>query len=355
VSRNALPADVAEQLLVDSDATVRYHALRSLVAAGKQFSDDQAKAILVKTAPLAGLGFLSSPVPQKEGERRWKRFLKQRLRAASISALEGMAATESVFDRDARAALDYRRFAKRAYALRRMIDDRFQSEFADEITKLEKKVGVDADIVSKIKANEEPLRKEWLRQGLDVLCEKSSSQDLSRIRQALEDGFVDYSELDVNYLKRHGEWRDIKLLLSLAERPVSGLSLLAAYHNDDAMDAIAEATYSLGKGRFGELTAQPMSDGLLSRIIRRAPETDFAKLTDDQIVTLLSAESTQLRKLVAIKSIRSLNRSRLKRLFDSYMKRDRRYYNVIHWLDMGISVSKQSAIAAADRALSSLD
>jgi hypothetical protein len=113
--------------------------------------------------------------------------------------------------------------------------------------------------------------------------------------------------------------------------------------------------YSIGKNRFRELLAHPMPDSLLSRILARASEKDFASLSDDEILTYLSASSEQIRKLVAMKSILSLTRQRLKQIFDSYMNLDRRYYNVIHWLDMGTSVSKSRAIAAAKRVLSKPD
>jgi hypothetical protein len=342
--------------MTDIDATVRYYALRSLVAAGKQISDDRAKEILIKPAVRAGFGlFFTPPVSDKEGEKKWKRFLRERLRSANIATLGRLVATETVFDRDAHSALDYKQFSKRGDELRHMVDDRFQAEFAKEVAGLEKTLGADSETVSKIKTLNEHLRKEFLREGLDVLCEKDNSQDLPRIRKALQDGFVEYSELDVNYLKRHGEWRDIELLVSLAERPVAGASLLASYYNSDAMDAIAGAVYSIGKNRFRELLAHPMPDSLLSRILARASEKDFASLSDDEILTYLSVSSEQIRKLVAMKSIRSLSRQRLNRLFDDFMNRDKRYYNVIHWLDMGTSLSKSHAVAAAARVLSKLD
>ena len=154
---------------------------------------------------------------------------------------------------------------------------------------------------------------------LDVLCEKDSLQDLRRIREALQDGSVEYSELDINYLKRHGEWRDIELLISLAKRPIAGASLLSSYYNSDAMDSIAEAVYTIGKGRFRELLAHAMPDSLLSRILARASEKNFAGLSDDEILKYLADASENTRKLAAMKSIRSLTRQRLKRIFDNYM------------------------------------
>jgi hypothetical protein len=347
----ALPADLAEQLLGDSDATVRYYALRSVVAAGKEISDDRAKAILVKPAARAGFGLLSGAGSDKEGEKEWKRFLREKLRATDVPTLERLAAAETVFERDAHSALDYKQFSRRGDALRYMVDDGFRTEVASQIAGLEKRFGADSEIISKIKSMRELFRKDFLREGLDVLCEREQPQDLSRIRKALQDGFVEYSGLDVNYLKQHGEWRDIELLISLAKRPVVGATLLGGYDDGKTTEAIAEAMYSIGKHRFKELLDHPMPDKLLSLILARASEKDFTSLQDDQILKFLSSTSGQIRKLTVAKSIRSLSRQRLKQIFDTYMNQDPRYYNVIHWLDMGISLPKSRAVAAARRLL----
>jgi hypothetical protein len=355
VSRKALPPETAEQLLEDSDSTVRYYALRSLVDGGKEISDDGAKAILIKPAARAGFGFLSASGPDKQGEEEWKLFLREGLRTANVTTLERRAANETVFDRDAHFALDFKQFGKRGAALRGMVDDRFQAEFAKECEKLEKRFGLDSETVRKIKALEEYLRKKWLREGLDVLCEKDSPEDLPRIRKALDEGVVEYSEIDVNYLKRHGEWRDIGLLISLFKRPIAGAPLLGASSNPQVMNAIAEAAYSIGRTRFAELLAHSMPEPLLSRILVHSSEKEFSSLKDDEILKYLSLPSDQIRRLVALKSIRSLTRKRLMRVFDAYMTRDQRYYNVVHWLDMGSSLSRSRATTAAGRALSRMD
>jgi hypothetical protein len=87
----------------------------------------------------------------------------------------------------------------------------------------------------------------------------------------------------------------------------------------------------------------------------RASEKEFASLGDDEILKHLAVTSEQIRELTALKSIRSLTKQRLKRIFNDYMQRERRYYNVIHWLDMGVTLAKSRAIAAAGRVLSKTD
>ena len=119
---------------------------------------------------------------------------------------------------------------------------------------------------------------------------------------------------------RHGEWRDIALLVSLAERPVAGVSLISGYYNSDALNAIAEAIHTIGKGHLGTLLVHPMPVSLLMRILERASERDFVSLGDEEILTQLSSASDEIRIVAAMKSIRALPRKRLSRLFDRYLR-----------------------------------
>src|SRR5690349_4593256 len=103
------------------------------------------------------------------------------------SAIERIASSEGIFDQDARFALDYKQFAKRGDMLRKSLDDQFKTEFALALKDMEGKPGGDAETFKRIRAMEDSLRKNFCRQALDILCEKNSAQDLSRIRKAMQD------------------------------------------------------------------------------------------------------------------------------------------------------------------------
>jgi hypothetical protein len=67
--RRALVASVAEPLLNDSDAEVRFEALQALVASGRSYSVQQAKTILVrKNSASTGLGLFAMSQTDTEGE-----------------------------------------------------------------------------------------------------------------------------------------------------------------------------------------------------------------------------------------------------------------------------------------------
>jgi hypothetical protein len=72
-SRRTLPNDIAEQLMKDADASVRYDAFQSVVRGGRAFTIEQAKTILVRPDQnRGGLGIFSFyGAKDSEGEARF--------------------------------------------------------------------------------------------------------------------------------------------------------------------------------------------------------------------------------------------------------------------------------------------
>jgi len=103
----------------------------------------------------------------------------------------------------------------------------------------------------------------------------------------------------------------------------------------------AAALRRLGKGRIPELLEIKMSPFLLARLIYQLSDKEFAALSDQKVKSLLHSDNDRVRKMTALKCIRAYTKARLKRTLDDYMSGDQqRYYNVIHWLDMGVSAPK---------------
>jgi hypothetical protein len=181
---------------------------------------------------------------------------------------------------------------------------------------------------------------------LDIICEKSEAQDLVRMRAAIQEGFVDYSPRDVEYLRRHGEWQDVKLLISLVERREQSYSLLVGV-DDFTLEAVSSALVAIGKGRLAELINLKMPYRLLQTIVKRSSDKEIATLSDDEFIPLLTSEFDAIRKVTSLKVIRSLSKRRIKALLKRYIEHDgQRYYNVIYWLDFGNSLSKKRVLRA---------
>jgi hypothetical protein len=138
--------------------------------------------------------------------------------------------------------------------LRAAVDDEFKTEFRALFVNLEKRL-VDADTLTKLKDMEGDLRKKYVQKAIYLLCEKNEPTDLDRIRKALSSGVAALSSLTAEYLRKHGEWQDIGLLISMVERTDTGTSLLAGLFEDDKTRFAASAIHAIAKGRFAELCA----------------------------------------------------------------------------------------------------
>lgn len=353
--RQAMGTEVADQLISDSDAEVRFEALLALFQNGRQFSDNDAKRILVKHKRYQYGGLLGAfGATDSEGEAYWDQFREQRMAAMANSDLEEVATNSSIFDRTAQFLLTERQFAKFGDSLRTAIDDNFKTEFDKEVEELARKFGRESDSVEKTRNSEEHLRKKFTRAGLDIICRKGEPQDLKRVRNILRSGFVSYSEIDIAYLQKYGEWDDVSLIIEMLDRPSSNrrsASLLFA-PDDGRYQVAARAIYGLGRSRFGELLSLLKPDRLLSHLIVVSSEKVFRELSDSSITQLFRSEHDAVRKAAALKCVRALPKIRLTQLLGTYISGDWiRYYNVIHWLDFGASVPRDRARSAADKVL----
>ncbi|MGH6921930.1 MAG: hypothetical protein ACREJ0_30040, partial [Geminicoccaceae bacterium] len=67
---------------------------------------------------------------------------------------------------------------------------------------------------------------------------------------------------------------------------------------------------------------------------------------------LLDHDAEGVRRAAAIKAVLSSSSKRIMPILDGYVSRSgHRYYNVIHWLDLGVSMSRDDARRVARAAL----
>jgi hypothetical protein len=350
--RGALDLETAGRLVTDGDAAVRFEALGSLIDRGKVFSDDEVKKILVKPSTATGLAILSGR--DEDGEAYWTRFQIERWRGMTVGELEKVADKGGILDRNASFVLAERQFSVHGAKLRDSIDDQFKSEFAKEVARMEENVfAVNSGTVETLKSLEEFLRKGLTREALDVVCRNCDPKDLGRVRKTLASGFVGYSETDIEYLRRFGKWEDIPLIVAAIERPSNQryASLLSGV-DDSRNRIVARAIYEMARSRLQDLLVLEMPSDLLSSLVAVCLDASFRGLNQNSISLLLSSGSDRVRKVSALKCIRALPKERVRRLLADYVSGGRQYYyNVVHWLDMGISVPRERGLAAAKKAL----
>jgi hypothetical protein len=169
----------------------------------------------------------------------------------------------------------------------------------------------------------------------------------------LVSGKVDYSAADLRYLEKFGQWCDIPLVIASLDRPEYGrkytsiLSIVSSTKYEDA----ARTLYGLGKHRLNDLLTTTMPGQLLACLIRLISDKAFQSLADADIVSLMRSETDEVRKLTSLKFVRAFPRRKIKKFLEDYMAADQFYYNVIHWLDFGISVPRERMLHAAGKVL----
>jgi hypothetical protein len=348
--RGALDIGMAERLTGDSDALVRSESVAALLTLGKPLVEEEIKKILLppqKQPSFGLLGLGSAEGSDRKGEEIFQQHQLDVLRGLSEAELEKRVEASFIHDNTAYFALVERYFRNHAGELRRDVDDRFGSYFEERIRRMEGVFGERStiqDLVKKTRDLEGFLRKNLTRQGLNLLCTAKKPEDLQRIRANLRDGYAGASKYDAEYLGRHGEWADISMLAN-AEGLRLGATLLTMSGDDEFQVEVARAITSIGKKHsVSDLFSLEMPAAILKKTIELCAESRFAKISQRVLLALFNHESDGVRKAAAVLAVRALPAKRIKSILREYVSSDKyRYYNVIHWLDLGASMSRDDA------------
>lgn len=352
--RKSLPPELAQRLLNDEIASVRYAALMSLYETGQSFSDEDAQAILIKKTSASGIGLLGIASTDISGKNFWDEFRKHRLKQHSIKELEALA-WDLFFEPDPYLELTRREFKSRGNEMRTCIDDQYKRSFETFMGTMLERFKSTGDLHQKTRSLEDFLRQKLTGLAVDAICKQRDRQDLKRVRVALKSEYVYATESHLEYLQKFGEWDDIPLIIDATKRANPGAirRTILGSGGDSKITIIAAHTISsLAKNRLSEVLSLPMSGGLKSQVVKEISDSDFRGLGDAVINDLFLSESDTVRKTSALKAIKALPKTRIKNLLASYVRSDRyRYYNVVHWLDFGASAPAGLAKKSATKML----
>lgn len=337
--RKKLTSEMAEKLLVDGDAEVRFVALATLMKLGRSLSQEEAEKILVRPS-----GGLLGTTGTEVGEPQFSLFKELTFAGKSEQQLREIANRATIFNRDAEFALFDKRYSKDRAKLLALVDDRYKTAFATELAEMKTRYGEDDPFIKETTALEDFVRKRFVRQGLNIVARKGGAGDLAFMRKNLVDDFG-YSIADTEYFAKHGEWQDIPLIISMLGRYQTGVTILGGGSTNKARLA-ANAIHRIAKGRITEMLAITMPSELLGRIIDLLSESEFRGIDNRQIQQLLLSQDERVRKITVLRSIKNYSKVRLKQTLEDYVSNAQRYYNVIHWLDMGLSVPKELSAPA---------
>ncbi len=332
--------DRADRLLEDHNALVRNEAVKALLKSGKSLGENEIKQILVppQSQPRSGIfGLGITSESDALGEELFQQYQMDLLKSLSEEELEKKVGASLTHDDAPYFALAERCSRNRSEELRRDVDDKFSEYFDEQIQRVMVKFGDSAaDLVNKTKGLEGYMRKNLTRQGLDVLCSAKKLEDLPRIRANLQVGYAGASKHDAEYLGKHGEWVDISILAN-AKGPSLGTALRSTSSDEDFHVEVASAITLIGKKHpISDILSLEMPPPILKKIIEFCAESRFAKISQDALLALFNHSSADVRKAAAVMAVRALPAKRIKSILREYVGSDnQRFYNVIHWLDLG--------------------
>ncbi|MDK5836647.1 hypothetical protein, partial [Serratia nevei] len=124
-----------------------------------------------------------------------------------------------------------------------------------------------------------------------------------------------------------------------------------AAQNNKMMNIAVSAMIKIGKGREDELLALPMNSNLKARLIAQLNSKEFSRVSSNEIKKLLNDEDINIREKLSLKIIECLPKKDIEAIMKDYLYQDTYFYNVVHWLDLGISLKRDVAQKSARSAL----
>lgn len=353
--RSRLPSDLAERLLGDDDADVRYLALQGLVASGRSFSLAEAKAVLVRQKETSGGFFRYTTYVESEGEANYEHFVLRSFDRVPTGELEENE-IGTYLDQRAYLTLARREFRSRGDKLRRDVANRFVDRYEVLMGMLTTRFAGETTLIEEARSLGNHLRRSFTREGLDIICGQLDPADLPLVRSTLVDVSLYFSTLELQYIAKFGQWSDVPLVIASTARSTyrRTQTLLLSGEPDSKYRDAALALCSLAKDRVKDLVATSMPSNLLVEVLKWLPHKTFRRLTDADIEPLLRSESDEVRRIAAIRYVHAFPRSRAKTLLHRYLDSTSYFYNVTYWLDFGASVPRDMAVAAAKRTLAEL-
>ncbi|UXN74271.1 hypothetical protein N8D56_03250 [Devosia sp. A8/3-2] len=343
--RGGLSLDVAQVLLTDSNHEVRLFAAEGLRKLGVELDGEQLKKALQIVKPNAALGLFSR---SETDSTYYDRYQTNRLLELDLPNLRERAAVAGVFDGDELSALYSKYGAKVIGEIRAGLKDRFKSHFEAKV-----QAGLTAGYISpetleRVRKLEDFARGRLTNAALASLCKLSRADDTTLVRSLLDGGGIDANADVIRYLGKHGDWSDVDRIKALGQD--QRVSLFET--RTKLPDEKAEAILLIGKERIIDVLVLDAPNDIRLCIAKKLPRRAIRDLRDEVLLTHLKDQHDEFRIVFSLRCVESLPRGRVAKLLDRYVdSTEHRFYNTIHWLDLGASMPNIVVKAIAAKAL----
>ena len=342
INRKALDQQLAEELSGDYSVDVRLEAIKALTGMKVSISEERAKYALTITATSSGLGSLTGATAPTNDTSRFDEYQRYLLKKKSLEELLELEKNGNPFSADALLAA-FHNFPKETFnLLRALVKDGFETRFENRLKDYEIRKIPRWSILTK---NARDLKnfccQRQTQLALAILATQQKRKDLPLVREVIDQWEMEASNDVLRYLMRFGSWEDVERILKLKEQVHSGYKLLGT--NQMRHDKlVGRALFRVGGTRMVDLLSRIESHTIKAGVIGACTQIGILGLGDNVVLKLMNDDDDQVRKMMVLRCLESFPKTRLGKLLDVYVNRDEyRYYNVIHWLDLGVTMPKQ--------------
>ncbi|MEC3909439.1 hypothetical protein U5A82_02805 [Sphingobium sp. CR2-8] len=343
--RSALSYETIDRALDDEAAIVRLEAVRARERIGQPLSLDEAETVMVRAQSRPRGLLFAQPSADPVGKTLFGRYRAEKLRLLTVAALQPLLDHPS-HRHEARRVLALRDPVQTGPALREHLKhgyvkyvaenwpDGFKPESSTVLGGLMLGASATPDDMAATKA------RDLVREGLEVVVGQRDKADLGLVRDLLDQYNISPTIPVIAYLKALGSKDDIDRLARTSRFSWYGI---VQEDLEGEFAAAANAILKLAED-FGDLLGRPLPEEMRAKLIQLVPAAEFARLSDQDILSNLVTDDHLVRRATAMKISYSLSRGRIRKLLLAY-KADEKgiYYQVTHWLDLGLSYSRSTA------------
>jgi hypothetical protein len=349
-NRKEISIDLANTLLTDSNHDIRLVAVEALQQHGKGLKEELVKKVLTFERTTSGL----FSVGKKETDTSvYEEYRRNRL--VELTELDLRQAMEEVpFIQQRELEVLYTKFGSKKHViaeLRYNLEDGFKKHIQSALERVESRHEGFRSFFENDSDWYLSYRMGLCSDAVSALCAIRKSVDLSLVRRTLDEFPIKASKNLLDYLSRFGDWADIDRINNLTSSRSKRSSLLGTDPTSYSYQR-ASAILALGKHRLADLLISDLENSVRHELLQLMPQKSIIELSDDIILRELYNEDDKSRIIFALRCVQALPRTRTKSILQKYFENEKyRFYNSIHWLDLGASFPTRQAKQIASREL----
>lgn len=233
------------------------------------------------------------------------------------------------------------------------LEDRFSTYFQRTTSKFREKFADDRRAIELLDQVIPSYQRELCNSGVAALCELSKPKDLALIRNLLDRDGLEANNCILQFLARHGDWHDVERILKLGLDDQRTGSVLSIPTISLAKER-AVALLAVGRDRIADLLTLELDTNIRTHLLKEIPKSTFVSLPNDLILRELNHANADSRAIVALRCVQILSKIRVTELLKKYCDGEKyRFYNSIHWLDLGASLPSKLCKSVAAKELDS--